>query len=123
MERTADLAFEGNDPVALASSTREALAPDELAPVAEWCSGPMHGLYSACYVVRAGDGYVGYAKVCTKRPACAWSTRSGIAKVCSRAYPTVQEAIDGLNRKVERALAIRRQRVLDRFLAGFRRSP
>lgn len=122
MDRTADLSCRDGDlAFAPADGTWGAQDGDNLTPAFEWCSGPLHGLYSACYVVHTGDDFVGYAKLCTKRPANAWSTTSGIAKIGSRAYPTVQQAIDGLNRKVERALAVRRARVLDRFLAGFRR--
>lgn len=91
-----------------------------LAPVAEWSDGPQYGLYSACYVVASPEGFVGYAKVCTGRARCAWSTTTSIAKIGTRAYPTLELAMQGLTRKVQRTLEIRRERVLDRFLQAFR---
>lgn len=104
------------------STESDPSAPDStlLAPVVEWVVGPMHGFYSACYVVSSDDGYVGYAKVCTGRTRCVWTTTKGIAKIGTTGYPTLQQAVQGLNRKIEHTLESRRRRVVDRMLDALR---
>ncbi|GAC1534923.1 MAG: hypothetical protein NVS2B4_15320 [Ramlibacter sp.] len=68
--------------------------------------GPVHGYYFACYTVRDGSDYYGYAKLCPERPTDVWHTPGATAKLACGPHPHPQRALVGVvsvaRRKLER---------------------
>lgn len=66
--------------------------------------GPVLGHYFACYTVVEGNGYYGYAKLCTQRPADVWDTPHAAAKVVSGPHPGPERALAGVVTRARRQL-------------------
>lgn len=71
--------------------------------------GPVLGFWFACYTVRDGEGYYGYAKLCADRPADVWDTPRAVVKVGSGPHAVPERALLGVvgqaRRQVERRAA------------------
>jgi hypothetical protein len=65
---------------------------DTLAAVDERLSGPFDGVFLATYAVQAGDGYIGYSKLCDEKPSSVWEAPARF-KVASLPYSTVGDAM------------------------------
>ena len=71
--------------------------------------GPVLGFWFACYTVRDGEGYWGYAKLCADRPADVWHTPDAVMKVGSGPHALPERALLGVvgqaRRQLERRVA------------------
>ena len=70
----------------------------------EHIAGPICGHYLAAYAVPNADGYIGYAKVCTARPASPWEGAVALWKVTAGPFPQASLAIDAVLAKAEQEL-------------------
>lgn len=66
--------------------------------------GPVLGFWFACYTVRDGEGYWGYAKLCADRPADVWHTPDAMVKVGSGPHPMPERALLGVVGQARRQL-------------------
>lgn len=73
----------------------------------ERITGPHHGFYIACYASETGaaaGGYLGYAKICRRRPESYWDANC-LVKMCG----------EGLHADPAQALDEARQRALEQL--------
>lgn len=73
-------------------------------PAAEHVAGPVCGLYLAAYSVRVAEGFIGYARVCTRKPESVWDGTPAIRKVSAGPCPTEQSAVAMVLKKAEEAI-------------------
>lgn len=66
----------------------------------------LNGTYLACYTLRAGDGFTGYAKFFAFEPDSIWDARGAFGKIAAGPLPTPDQALDAV---ISRAAALIQQ--------------
>jgi hypothetical protein len=74
--------------------------------------GPVLGHWFACYTVREGGDYYGYAKLCAERPGDVWDTPQATVKVACGPYPQPDRALVGVVTRARRQLELRADETL-----------
>lgn len=57
------------------------------------------GHYLACYTLRSGQGFTGYAKLFAFEPDSVWDERGAYGKVAAGPLPTPHDALDAVIRR------------------------
>jgi hypothetical protein len=71
----------------------------------ERISGPYKGYFIAAYTVPAGDGFVGYAKICMAEPGDVWNAQSVEKLTSVTGCQSEHEAMVAAERKAREAIA------------------
>jgi hypothetical protein len=71
----------------------------------ERVSGPYKGYYIAAYTVSSGEGFAGYAKICTSEPANVWNAQTDERLISATGYRDEQDALLAAEKQARRDIA------------------